>query len=244
MSQPFGAIGEVDRKTLLGWAYQRRSEASSIYKTMTVHQPRTAVEELIERLRKLEGSLVDEGRDPIKAWDAFIAFLDDYDTGGWTFYLERQAAIDKEIEDEERRLTRQRLAALAATEAVAMRNKYPGGPNVLVGTVIAGLVDVETGRTWIGTSGQTAHTRAAHTVMTNLLKGTVKAEEWPVAACAEVDAMKQYLHDMGIDSADGIPADTLYFHAETWNSSAGKWQGRAACKNCSQWFKKISAQRV
>jgi hypothetical protein len=41
-----------------------------------------------------------------------------------------------------------------------------------------------------------------------------------------------------------IPAGVLYFHAETWNEEKRKWQGRSACKNCSQWFDKIDAQRV
>jgi hypothetical protein len=88
------------------------------------------------------------------------------------------------------------------------------------------------------------HQYASHTVMTELLKGTKQAMEWPVASCGEVDALKQYLHDVGITSVAKIPSGSLYFHAETWNDKAGKWQGRSACKNCSQWFEKIGAQRV
>jgi hypothetical protein len=238
-----GSIGEVDQKTLLQWAFQRRSEISKILSKMPARESRSGVEALIGRLSRFETNLV-EGRDPIEAWDEFVEFLDGTGADAWEYYLQKQEAIDKELQEAERRQARNRFAALAAREAIKTRNKYPGGPNSQVGTVIAGLVDVTTGLTWVGTSGIAAHKIPTHSVMTTLLKDTRDVEGWPVASCAEVDAMKQYLRDSGITSVKNIPTEALYFHAETWNEKARKWQGRSACKNCSQWFAKIQAERV
>ncbi|GLY80342.1 hypothetical protein [Actinoallomurus iriomotensis] len=240
MSQP---LGEVDQKALLRWAFQRRSEISKILSRMPARESRTGVETLISRVSRLETNLVG-GTDPIEAWDEFVEFLDGEGADAWEYYLKQQEAVDKELQEAERRKARDRLAALAARVAVKARNKYQGGPNAQVGTVIAGLVDVTTGRTWVGTSGVAAHATAAHPVMTALLDRTRDVEKWPVASCAEVDAMKQYLHANNITSLQEIPAESLFFHAETWNEEARKWQGRSACKNCSQWFTKIQAQRV
>lgn len=244
MSEPHRQITEIDRTALKNWAYQRRSEMSAILRKMKVGDPKDAVEELIKRLGTLESSMLSEEVDPMTAWSAFIDYLDEKDSGGWSFYLEKQAILDKELEETRRKEAIERFAALAATKAVQFRKGHAGGPGSTVGTVVAGLANVEDGSSWVGTSGVSLHKYASHPVMAKLLANTHQAEDWPVEACAEVDAMKQYLHQANITSVDQIPKGALFFHAETWDDRKRVWKGRSACANCSQWFEKIGAKRV
>ncbi|MGW0595212.1 alpha/beta fold hydrolase [Streptosporangium sp. NPDC002607] len=97
-----------------------------------------------------------------------------------------------------------------------------------------------TGKTWPGTSGEYSLSKK-HPVMAKVLAGVTQVEEWPVTACGEVAAMNAYLNSAGITDVSKIPRDTLYFHAQTWNAMAGKWQARSGCGNCRQWVTKIGA---
>ncbi|WP_436760908.1 hypothetical protein [Streptosporangium sp. V21-05] len=52
---------------------------------------------------------------------------------------------------------------------------------------------------------------------------------------------EQLPHRPKITKKSEIQAGTLYFHAETWNSTNQKWQARSACKTCDVWLKEIGA---
>lgn len=171
----------------------------------------------------------------------------------WNSYLEWQKAQDEQAEEAALNKKRNEDARRAAKEARRICNENPRGPtdDNDLGTVVAALADVGHQRVWSGTSGVPHHRVQSHPVMTELLKGTYRAEDWPVEACAEVDVMKQYLTDLQITGISEIDGENLYFHADGWslinpkNSDGGyRWKPWAACRNCSQWFEKINAQRI
>lgn len=171
----------------------------------------------------------------------------------WNSYHAWQKAKDQQAEEEKLSRERHEIALRAVDKAQEICKNNNGGPtdDNKLGTVVAGLADVAHQRFWAGTSGVPHHLVQSHPVMTELLKGTHQAQDWPVEACAEVDVMKQYLTSFKIRSVSEIDGKSLYFHAEGWslinskNPAGGyRWKPWAACNNCSQWFGKINAQRI
>jgi hypothetical protein len=167
----------------------------------------------------------------------------------WAYYRADRQKKEIAKEDERRRLELERRRQLARQAAIRLRDKYPGGPATSdgkLGTVVAGLVDVNFAATekkyWVGTSGVEHHEIAQNTVMTELLKDVIPAEAWPREACAEVDTMKRYIVAMGVTDKAQIDGSVLYFHAETWDETKNRWKARGACGNCSQWISAIGAE--
>lgn len=190
-------------------------------------------------LRTMESAIV-SGTSESVARQEFITWVDeDYNReNALRRYIEERDRLEKEEQRLATERAHERLKDRARDEAVKLRNGYRGG--LSDSTVVCGLVDLASGTVWTAVSGtQYPH----HTVLTELLRRTHQVETWPVEACAEVNALNQYLNSQGITNKSDISSDTLFFHAETWNSGKNQWQARSACKNCSQWFDKIKAGR-
>ncbi|MEV4747475.1 hypothetical protein AB0K21_13965 [Streptosporangium sp. NPDC049248] len=246
--QPYVAPPTVgDRVPTTGvkeWAFGAWALLDGFFRKMTiVDREKDGVELLMNRLRRLESAIIG-GTSEASARAAFIDWVNDNDGGGWAYYLTKKAEADRQEAEAQAKARHERITASAREEAVSLRNKHPGGKGVAVGTVIVGLADTITGKTYTGTSGAYTYADKRHAVMEELLVGVPQVEDWPVNACAEVDAMNKLLIARKITKKSEIKAETLYFHAETWNSTSGKWQARSACKNCDVWLKKIGAGRV
>ncbi|MFF5210144.1 hypothetical protein [Streptosporangium sp. NPDC000396] len=201
-----------------------------------------ALEALRSRMASLETSLLN-GTAESEARKAFITWVREKSTqGAWVYYATKKVEADRLKAAEAALKTHAARIDRARSEAIKTRNTSAAMGSAY-GTVIAGLSDSSSDDYWIGTSG--AYTRSAqqHPVMQELLAGVGQGEAWPVNACAEVDAMNQYLIARGFTRKAQIPAGTLYFHAETWNYDEGKWQARKTCGNCSGWIKKIDGRR-
>ncbi|WP_030922694.1 YwqJ-related putative deaminase [Streptosporangium amethystogenes] len=246
--QPHVALPTVgDRVPTTGikeWAFGARTLLDGFFRKMTIlNMEKDGVELLMKRLSRLELAII-EGTSEASARAAFIDWVEENDGGGWTYYLTKKAEVDRQEAEAQAKRRHEMIIASAREEAVGLRKKYPGGKGATVGTVIVGLADTTTGKTYTGTSGAYVHADKRHSVMEALLVGVPQVEDWPVNACAEVDAMNKLLIAREITKKSEIQVETLYFHAETWNGKAGKWQARSACKNCDVWLKKIGACRI
>ncbi|GAA3421450.1 hypothetical protein [Streptosporangium vulgare] len=226
------------------WAFGARTLLDGFHRKMTIlDREKEGVDLLMKRLSRLEFSIV-SGTSEGSARGAFVEWVEENDAGGWAYYLAKKAEVEREQAEEQAKRRHEMIIASAREEAVNLRRKYPGGKGTAVGTVIVGLADTVTGKTYTGTSGAYAYADKQHAVMEELLAGVPEVESWPVNACAEVEAMNKLLIARKITKKSEIQAGTLYFHAETWNSRDGKWQARSACKNCDVWLKKIGACRI
>ncbi len=263
--QPFSPIPQVTaattRQEIKDWLFLRRAQVWSLVKTLTIKSEigKDTMEALWKKLGALEVQAL--GNTPLNVVIGDLQeWLDAYKDGGaWDYYVTEQKRLDA-VE-----LARQAEAAKARAvgeakqravdAAVALSKTYGNGllSDRQTGRVIAGLAMVNNaGLTYTGISGVDMHIHATHPVIDELLRGTHKAEEWPQTSCAEVDALKSYLHAAipAINSVAQIPRDTLVFHARVWNTGGSKsgkaatphWQPRGACANCSQWVEKIGAR--
>ncbi|WP_433249500.1 hypothetical protein ACQPYK_02485 [Streptosporangium sp. CA-135522] len=247
MEQTFASLPAdedlVPHTDLKGWAQKARMFLQEAIKTdQSSGAFADALEALRRRMASLESSLLG-GTTESEARKAFITWVREKSTeGAWAYYAAKKVEADRLKAVEEARKTHALRIDRARSEAIKLRNT-PAVMGSAYGTVVAGLSDTASDDYWIGTSG--AYTRAdqQHPVMRELLADVGQAEAWPVEACAEVDAMNQYLIARGFTRKNQIPLGTLYFHAETWNYEASKWQSRKTCGNCSAWIKKIDGRR-
>jgi hypothetical protein len=247
------------RQEVKDWFCIRRAQVLALGKTLTI---RSAVgQDAMDALWKKLGALENQagGNTPlatvVQDFQQWLVYPNDEP---WDFYVAEQQKLD--AAERARQLEAARVRAIdeakqrAVDAAIAETTNYGGGLLSERGTgrVIAGLALVNNaGVTYTGISGVDMHTHATHPVIDELLRGTNQAEDWPQISCAEVDALKSFLHAAipAINSVAQIPRDTLVFHARVWNpggSKSGKtttphWQARGACKNCSQWVAKIGA---
>lgn len=235
---------QVPRTGVKEWAFSARSLLDGFFRRMTIlDREKDGVELLTQRLLRLESAIIG-GTDEGTARAAFVTWVEENDGGGWAYYLGKKAEVERQKAEEQAKRRHEAIISSAREEAVTLRKKYPGGKGSAVGTVIVGLADTITGKTYTGTSGAYAQATKKHRVMEELLAGVPQVEDWPVNACAEVEAMNKFLNAGEITKKSEIQAETLYFHAETWNEKSGKWQARSACKNCDVWLKKIGACRI
>lgn len=201
--------------------------------------------ELVERRFARVAAAAGESLEAAKAAVAeFNGWKETTGALAWETFVELQEPIGahaREVVAAQKKVKAyQDCSGRATAIAVALRNQHPHGPDNVVGTVIAGLVDSGSGNAWVGTSGPPK----SHTVMDQLLSGVAQVEEWPVNVCGEVDAMIQYLQAAGITRVEDIPRGALFSHAETWDARAHGWKGRSACGNCGAWLDKIGANRA
>ncbi len=191
--------------------------------------------------------------DPARVRTILIGELEETLHGAWCYYLQEQAKLDRAREAKEREARRRQLKQKAAQAAVKYRNQHARTS----GTVVTGLVDLETGNVYVGQSGTGNRiTPTLHPVMYELLGGSGPVAQWPTDVCGEVNVMNEYLHKSNFTSASQIPANSLVFHSETFNSGGtvinkktGKptvktphWESRGACKNCEKWITRIGAE--
>ncbi|MEW9529231.1 hypothetical protein [Microbispora sp. NPDC049125] len=247
------------KQTLGDWFYLRRTQVEALAGSMTIKSDfsKDLMEALGRKLRTMEG-LISQDTPTATVVTQFQGWLDDYkDHGAWNHYVAEQAKLDKAEADRQEKATKDREISQAkqraSSAAITLTKTYGGGllSDRGTGRVIAGLAVVNSPATYTGISGVDMHTHATNSVIDELLKGTHKAEEWPQASCAEVDALKSYLHaaPAPIVSIAQIPRGALVFHAQVWNiggTKGGKyvtphWQARGACANCTQWVEKIGA---
>lgn len=232
------------------WADNGRAAAFSLSRKAKIRSEGEQLVAVADRLGVLSVAVMAPQADV----DAVVAAFEEWKVydgyEAWPAFESAQAPVSTEAKAVLAEQTRVRdhrdNSATATSLAVALARQNPGGPNVNVGTVIAGLAD-SAGGSWTGTSG---HGGTLHAVMLELLSRVNKVEEWPVAVCGEVDAMNKYLNARGIQSIADIPRGGLFSHAETWGWPSekdrrtgrnGRWQGRAACANCEQWLTRIGA---
>jgi hypothetical protein len=247
------------------WFFQRRVQVEALVKSYT---PKSAFNNdgmnmVSKKLLRLESSIASGDMTAAAAVNNFQTWLNDSeDWGAWADYVADQQERDRA--ERARQQEEQQRAAIAAAKVRArdaarrLSGQYAGGllSDRGTGRVIAGLAVVGApAAVHQGVSGIDMHTHNNHLLIAPLLAGTHQAEAWPQASCAEVDALKSYLHahvpafntlaDIG---NGGIPV----FHAMVWHPG-GKWQGketsarwqdRAACANCDQWLDKIGALRA
>jgi len=127
-----------------------------------------------------------------------------------------------------------RYMSLAMAEAAREKNRHPHGPHSNMGKTIAALVNTETLQCWVAISGATG--RSSLSSRTKAIISCAKAvEEWPVDACAEVNALEQAIAS-GLDPKPGVTH--LFSYCYTWSYKKNKWTGRSACHNCKQWLAK------
>ncbi|MCT9929798.1 hypothetical protein N5079_06140 [Planotetraspora sp. A-T 1434] len=261
--RPFTPIPTVTPTTttqeVTDWFYLRRAQVEALARSMTIKSDISpdVMEFLGRKLRTMEGRLTG-GIPPATVVNDLQAWLGEGgDHGAWDFYVAAQTKQDQaelaRQAEAARSLAVDQARNRASAAAIALTKTYGSGllSDRGTGRVIAGLAVVNTPATFTGISGVDKHTHPSHPVIDELLKGTHKAEEWPQASCAEVDALKSYLHAAAppITSIAQIPRGALVFHAQVWNiggprggkSSTPHWQARGACANCSQWVEKIGA---
>lgn len=262
----FSDIPTVDQNTPVNqvktWFYQRRVQVEGLARQLNPKSDfsQDTMERLGAKIRNAETRLAG-GEDHVAVVADFRAWVvDGSDYGAWNYYKTWQLAQDQAAADAlakaaaEQALSDAKNAAnRAATSETKKRPRGLMNSDNTAGRVIAGLAFIGTpGVTYFGISGVDMHAASGlpvNQVITALLSGATQAEKWPLAACAEVDALKRYLTANGITSVAAIPKDTLVFHAEVWNpgqqwdgkTTSPHWQPRAACKNCKQWIGKIGA---
>ncbi|WP_055482274.1 YwqJ-related putative deaminase [Sphaerimonospora mesophila] len=240
-----------DPQKLRAWARERKLEVDGIHGVMTLRNSlpsKDDVELLSKRLNALEWA-----DDPARVRTILIGELEETLHGAWCYYLQEQAKLDRAREAREREARRRQLKQKAAQAAVKYRNQHARTS----GTVVTGLVDLETGNVYVGQSGTGNRiTPTLHPVMYELLGGSGPVAQWPTDVCGEVNVMNEYLHKSNFTSASQIPANSLVFHSETFNSGGtvinkktGKptvktphWESRGACKNCEKWITRIGAE--
>lgn len=262
--QPFTPIPQVTvvttRQEVKDWVGLRRAQVLVLSKTLTIQSKvgRDAMDALWSKLGTLASQAA--GNTPLDTLIRdFQQWVDTYPNDeAWDFYVAEQQKLD--AAELARQMEAAKVRAVsdakqrAVDAAIALTKTYGGGllSDRGTGRVIAGLAIVNNaGVTYSGISGVDMHTHTTHQVIGELLKGTNQAEDWPQTSCAEVDALKTYLHAAipAINSIAQIPQGTLVFHARVWNPGGPKsgkvvtphWQPRGACKNCSQWVEKIGA---
>lgn len=242
-----------DPGKLRAWAGDRKGEVDCIHRTMTIRNSWPSmhdVERMSNKLNALKwaddqaigvarGTLIDELNGPLYS--------------AWCYYLEEQAKLDRAREEKEERERRERLKERARAKAIAYRNQHARTS----GTVVTGLVDLQTGETYVGQSGMANRiVPRLHPVMRELLGGGDSLTGWPKEVCGEINVMNAYLHASKITSVSEIPENSLAFHSETFNSggdaisrTTGKpvektphWQSRGACDNCKTWILRIKAE--
>lgn len=255
----------VTSADLASWLFQRRSQVKALVVNRGPHSDYDGdtMELLLKKLQSLDSSLATSALTPAQVVQNLQTWLgQEKDHGVWNYYVNDQLAKDdrerqrQRGEDEAQRLTRAKNDARVAAGQVAGENSHgmlsSRESEQPVGRVIAGLALIgQPGVTYRGISGVDKHLHATHALVSALLAGTQQAEAWPVASCAEVDALKRFLHAQQPPLA-AIPADTLVFHAMVWHpggkwggkETTARWQDRSACKNCAQWFSKIGAIRA
>lgn len=236
--------------TIKQWAWNRRNELQSLAKSGKVQN----TDSLLTKLTNLESRPNAQNRTTLEEWILYS------DSELWGTYVKEQTALNeqKKIEAENLEYGKKLVDARnrASDAAIQARIGYQNPSNT---TVIAGLTDLDSDAAWVGKSGVENHTvrskaadssdpdyanaKKVMSVMDTLLSGVQRVENWPVNACGEVDAMEQYLLDKQIFASKDIPQNFLCSHAETWNSTTSRWQGRGACRNCNQWLDKINAFR-
>ncbi|GLX08272.1 hypothetical protein [Microbispora sp. NBRC 16548] len=240
-----------DPQKLREWARARKLEVKGIHGTMTIKNSLPSMDEvglLAEKLNALEWA-----NDSDKVRTTLVDQLKGPLYSAWLYYLEEQAALDRAREEQEREARRQRLKQKAVAAAVKYRNQHARTS----GTVVTGLVDLETEDVYVGQSGTANRlTPTLHPVMYELLGGSGPVAQWPTDVCGEVNVMNEYLHKSNFTSASQIPKNSLVFHSETFNSGGtvinrqtGKpavktphWESRGACKNCARWINRIEAE--
>ncbi|MER6170811.1 hypothetical protein [Streptosporangium sp. NPDC001681] len=201
---------------------------------------RAPFEDIAKKLTSLAYAVTYNGKSESTAREELVAWLGGNDTGGWGTFMTHVTRMETLKAQEKESKEKISLASTARQEAQHLIKKYSTGSGDKVGTVIAVVAHAGTGKTWPGTSGEYSLSKK-HPIMAKVLAGVTQVEEWPVTACGEVAAMNAYLNSTGITDVSKIPRDTLYFHAQTWNAMAGKWQARSGCGNCRQWVTKIGA---
>lgn len=126
-----------------------------------------------------------------------------------------------------------RYMSIAMSEAVREKNRHPQGPSKDMGKTIACLINVDDPtQFWVASSG-TTHRLDLTPETRRILVGVYQVEEWPVDACAEVNAL-----DLAIRAhlAPVRNQTHLYSYCFTWNIRTRRWTGRGACHNCKQWL--------
>jgi hypothetical protein len=264
--EPFTDIPAVTPATpaaqVKGWFFLRRSQVNALAVQLG---PRTDFDKdtmalLGARITSAESKLA-QGAAPGTVVEEFQDWVGQYgDNGAWDYYAAWQKQQDQAMLDAQASAAGEKAVSDARNgagqAAIAETRRRAGGlmsADGRNGRVIAGLAFVGVpGTAYTGISGRDMHapsSPAADQVIAGLLAGIRPAEQWPLEACAEVDALKRYLTAAGIISAAGIPKDTLVFHAEVWHpggawkgkvSSPG-WKSRGACANCRQWVGRIGA---
>ncbi|MEU8203590.1 hypothetical protein [Streptosporangium sp. NPDC049046] len=227
------------------WASAVRTDLQTYIKT---HVPdlaskRDPFEAIDKKLSSLTYAIAYYDKAESTAREEFIAWLEENDTGAWGTFVAHTTRMETLKAQEKERKDKDSLASKALEEAQRLTRKYGAGAGRKAGTVIAVVSHAGTGKTWSGTSGEYSLS-TKHPLMAKVLTGVSQVEDWPITACGEVAAMNAYLNSTGITEMAKIPKDMLYFHAQTWNATGGKWQARSACGNCDQWLKKIGAKRI
>ncbi|MET8144604.1 hypothetical protein ABZU32_30235 [Sphaerisporangium sp. NPDC005288] len=226
------------------WAYQARTDLARYIRPLTIRDEVKPYAEAVEkRLRALETAVkvnkVAEGT----ARAEFIEWLLTNDYGGFLFYSDKHDEEVRAANEAAAKKATDRMIQSARDVAVRTRNGYSGVGNN-IGTVVVGMADTVGGVTYVGHSGGYTRAEQQHALMAELVGATKQREDWGTDACAEVDAMNQYLLTTTYTLVSQIPRGKLFFHAETYNWSEDKWQARRACGNCDQWLKRIGAGRV
>lgn len=240
---------KASHAVLKNWATTGRAAALRVQKSTKSTSENEAVGRVARQFYIVFEQADRAQETPTAIVDDFVVWKGDKGYGDWPLFETAQNRIVAEARKRKANLDLAKQVAKIAENARAMaisrRNRFPNGPNGVVGTVCAGLAD-STG-TWGGTSG---HNDVLHDVMKTLLSPVQQVEKWPVGTCGEVQAMNQYLKDRNIKSVNDIPRGSLYSHAETWKWPTAKeqekgingtWGSRGACLNCEQWLNKIGA---
>ncbi|MEV4889598.1 hypothetical protein AB0K48_09430 [Nonomuraea sp. NPDC055795] len=245
------------------WFYRRRTQVSALAVSYTPHSTfsQDAMEALEKKLRSMESFLANKGA-PATAVDEFGKWLaSNSDYGAWDYYVADQQA--KDLIESDRQAQAMNAAAIndaknrASGGALALSRQNAAGMMSLDkknGRVISGLAVVgDAAQLYTGISGKDKHGFPDHPLIARLLEGTHQAMDWPQESCAEVDALKKYLHAqvVPVTALNQIPRNTLVFNALVWHPGGNwegkvtsqRWQPRSACANCDQWLRKIGALR-
>lgn len=114
-----------------------------------------------------------------------------------------------------------RLTQKAQAAAFRETTRRAGGPGVDCGKTIAALIDLDSGDIWVASSGSTTLLPTTEGVISSVKK----FEEWPVKACAEVNALDQAVRQ-GLDPSPRPRPAHIYTYCFTWNENTGKWTER------------------
>ncbi|MEO3808936.1 hypothetical protein ABGB17_08020 [Sphaerisporangium sp. B11E5] len=226
------------------WAYQARTDLARYIKPLTIRDEVKPYAEAVEqRLRALETAVKVKKVPEGTARAQFVEWLLANDYGGFLFYSDKHDAEVQAANAAAAQKATDRMIQSAREVAVQTRHGYSGVGDK-IGTVVVGMADTVGGVTHVGHSGGYTRAQQQHPLMAELVAWTKQREDWDTDACAEVDAMNKYLLGSTHTRLSQIPRGKLFFHAETYNWSDGKWQARKACGNCDQWLKRIGAGRV